>query len=101
MVNAWIEHVKNYAKENNISYGCAISQAKDSYVKKGKKTKEQEEEENIKAWAEKLKILKADYKKRGDDEDQINLLKMRFSRYGKGLKDYIKSVDEKFYNKVV
>ena len=101
MVNAWIEHVKKYAKENNISYGCAITEAKASYVKKTKKTKEQLDAEDIKAWGNKLKILKADYKRRGDDEDQINLLKMRFSKYGSGLKDYIKSIDNEFYNIMV
>jgi hypothetical protein len=31
--NPWITHVKNYAKENNISYACAISEAKNSYKK--------------------------------------------------------------------
>jgi hypothetical protein len=36
MPNAWVEHVKKYAKDNNISYGCAISKAKDTYVKKEK-----------------------------------------------------------------
>ncbi len=34
--NPWIEHVKKYAKDNNIAYGCAISMAKDTYVKKDK-----------------------------------------------------------------
>lgn len=34
MPNPWIEHVKKYAKDNNISYGCAITEAKGSYVKK-------------------------------------------------------------------
>jgi hypothetical protein len=24
MLNRWVEHVKNYAKPNNISYDCAI-----------------------------------------------------------------------------
>lgn len=37
-MNPWIEHVKKYAKDNNISYGCAISMAKDTYVKKVKPT---------------------------------------------------------------
>ena len=36
MTNAWIEHVKKYAKDNNIAYGCAITKAKDTYVKKDK-----------------------------------------------------------------
>ena len=25
MVNAWVEHIKAFAKKNNISYGCALS----------------------------------------------------------------------------
>jgi len=36
MANAWIQHVKEYARKNNISYGCAISEAKASYTKKAK-----------------------------------------------------------------
>lgn len=36
MTNPWIEHVKKYSREHNISYGCAISEAKASYVKKPK-----------------------------------------------------------------
>jgi hypothetical protein len=31
MPNAWIEFVKDYAKKNDITYGCAISEAKDAY----------------------------------------------------------------------
>ena len=34
MVNPWIEHVKKFAADNNISYGCAISLAAKTYVKK-------------------------------------------------------------------
>jgi len=33
MPNAWVEHVRKYAKDNNMSYGCAVSEAKASYVK--------------------------------------------------------------------
>tara|TARA_R110002126_G_scaffold102299_1_gene234345 strand:- start:223 stop:612 length:390 start_codon:yes stop_codon:yes gene_type:complete len=35
MVNAWILHVKKFAREHNKSYGCAISDplCKSSYVK--------------------------------------------------------------------
>ena len=36
MTNPWIEHVKKYAKDNNISYACAISKAKETYIKKDK-----------------------------------------------------------------
>ena len=31
MVNQWIQFVKEFAKENNISYGCAISEAGPAY----------------------------------------------------------------------
>jgi hypothetical protein len=32
MPNAWIEHVRKYARDNNISYGCAVSEARASYA---------------------------------------------------------------------
>ena len=35
MTNPWIEHVKSYAIEHNISYREALSQAKETYVKSG------------------------------------------------------------------
>jgi hypothetical protein len=31
--NPWIQHVKRYAKEHNVSYMCAISDAKKTYKK--------------------------------------------------------------------
>ena len=39
MPNAWVMFVKEYAKKNNISYGCAISKAGEEYraLKSGKK----------------------------------------------------------------
>ena len=50
MVNAWVEHVRNFAKKNGISYGCAVSNAdcKSSYHKQkarnAKKTRTPEQE---------------------------------------------------------
>jgi tRNA G10 N-methylase Trm11 len=48
--NAWVEHIKKYAKENNLSYGCALSMpdCKNSCYKKTKesKTKESKTEES-------------------------------------------------------
>ena len=41
--NAWVEHIKKYAKDNNVSYGCALSlpDCKNSCKKtKESKTKE-------------------------------------------------------------
>jgi len=31
MVNQWVQFVRQYARENNISYGCAISEAGQAY----------------------------------------------------------------------
>ena len=35
MTNPWVEHIKKYAKANNISYGCALStpECKNTYSK--------------------------------------------------------------------
>jgi hypothetical protein len=40
MVNAWVEHVKRFARDNNISYMCAISkeECKTSYRRKNQPT---------------------------------------------------------------
>jgi hypothetical protein len=40
MTNPWIEHIRKYAKENNISYSCAVSEAALTYTKKGDKKPE-------------------------------------------------------------
>ena len=58
MSNPWIEHVRKYAKDNNITYMCAITEASKTYKKtkatpkmttkpqpKVKKQKEEEEED--------------------------------------------------------
>ena len=46
MPNAWVEFVRQYAKENNLSYGCAISEAGPAYrsTKKGGNPKREKEE---------------------------------------------------------
>ena len=41
MVNQWVQFVRQYAKDNNISYGCAISEAGPAYrnMKRGGNTR--------------------------------------------------------------
>ena len=43
MPNEWVNFLKKYAQENNISYGCAISEAGPAYrkMKEEKKQKKQ------------------------------------------------------------
>ena len=40
MVNPWVEFVRQFSKDNNISYGCAISEAGPAYraMKQGAQT---------------------------------------------------------------
>ena len=50
MVNQWVQFVKEYSRENNISYGCAISEAGPAYrnMKQGGNSKrEKQEMENM------------------------------------------------------
>ena len=45
MVNPWVEHIKKYAKDNNLSYGCALStpECKNTYSKTSSKSKKKPE----------------------------------------------------------
>ena len=49
MGNPWVEFVRQYAKDNNISYGCAISEAGVAYraMKKGGNPKNEKEERGL------------------------------------------------------
>ena len=50
MVNQWVQFVRQYAKDNNISYGCAISESGPAYrnMKRGGDTgRERVEMENM------------------------------------------------------
>ena len=51
----WIDHVRLYAKNNNISYKAAMSEAKESYVKKSnvKKSDERTDLEEAKNYIKK------------------------------------------------
>ncbi len=35
MANTWVEHIKKWSKDNNMSYGCALSnpKCKEDYAK--------------------------------------------------------------------
>jgi len=58
MPNAWVLFVKEYAKKNNISYGCAISKAGEEYraLKSEKKIEPAKKIEMLKVEPEVKKI---------------------------------------------
>ena len=49
MSNPWVEHVRKYAKDNNITYMCAITEASKTYKKPQPKPppKVKKEEEDV------------------------------------------------------
>ena len=63
--NPWIEHVKRYARENNIPYGCAVSHASSTYnMKKPNKIKPNSKINNLtetKKLEQQLKKLKESF----------------------------------------
>jgi hypothetical protein len=87
--NPWVEHVKQYAKENNITCACAISEAKKTYVKVDKDAMKREQMEIMKKkWRRDIyynftSILKA-------DPDSLPSLRLKFKSRNKGYKEYMK-----------
>jgi hypothetical protein len=70
MSSPWIEHVRKVAKEEGISYMCAIPKASETYEKKGRAKKlieylTQKEQEDYKYYEKKLKTI--DSEKNPDD----------------------------------
>jgi len=65
-------HVKQFAKDNNISYSCAVSMAKSTYVKKV---------------APKKEVIKAKPQKKKKQEDAAKWAKQNADSYRKFLED--------------
>ena len=97
MTNPWIEHVRKYAKDNDITYMCAISKAKETYVKPDKKAEEQKKTDEMNETI--MKRLKKDYlkAKEADDETKIKFVKSNFNKKNKEFQQYVKSNNEKLY----
>jgi glutamyl/glutaminyl-tRNA synthetase len=96
MPNKWILHVQNYAKQNNLTYACALSQPniKDGYEKVIKKSRKQINEEKIKLFiSQNIEMLKNKIKNMKDDEKPI--IRMKVNSYNKTVRDGLK---EKYPN---
>ena len=66
-VNPWVEHVKRYAKENNLSYMCAVEKARESYQKPVKVGKRQMMKEK-----EQKRLI--EFREKGLDADYLDLV---------------------------
>lgn len=101
MSNPWIIYVKQYAKDNKMSFSCALSdpKLKDNYKPTVKKTSKEKKEEMT---AVNDKIIIKDIIKRiknSTEEDRPTVL-MKFNSLKQELKDEIKMNYPNIYNKL-
>ena len=68
MVNRWVEFVKNYAKEQNISYTCAMCEIKTKGLYKPLKKEAIKEEPKI--FSKIVKVKKQKQKKQKEEEEE-------------------------------
>ena len=68
MVNQWIMFLRQYSKDNNISYSCAITEAAPSYIKMKEEMKNKEEEPKI--FSKIVKVKKQKQKKQKEEEEE-------------------------------
>ena len=102
MTNKWIEHVKSFAKKNNLSYSCALSHPnlKDGYEKVIKKTKKQINEEKVKIMiAQNIELLKNTIKDM--DPDDKPRIRMKVNGYNKQVQDGLREKYPKYWNKLM
>ena len=102
MPNKWIEHVKKYAKDNNLSYGCTLTcpNLKNDYIPVVKLSKKEKEEKNkqliiissVNTMIHKIKTMNEDIDK--------PVLRMKYNSYSQSIRDIIKDKYPKYYNKL-
>jgi len=101
MPNKWIEHVKQFSKTHNLSYGCALSHPdlRTTYtpvIKKSHKEKREEREEII--FNQIRNNILSKIKHMNDDDKP--LIRMKFNGLNIKIKDDIKNNYPKHYDKL-
>lgn len=102
MTNKWIEHVKSFAKKNNLSYSCALSHPnlKDGYVKVIKKSKKEINDEKVKIMIDQnIELLKNTIKDM--DPDDKPRIRMKVNGYNKQVQDGLREKYPKYWNKLM
>ena len=72
MANQWIMFLRQYAKDNNISYSCAITEASPAYKKMKERNQKQETKGDIKTI--KIKQKKPKQKERENEEENPDII---------------------------
>ena len=88
MPNPWVEHVRAYAKKNNISYMCAIGKASATYQKKKRVKKE-------KVKKEKVKKVKKEKVKKISKKEKVKKIKKEISLFpNQQIDRWIEKIDD-------
>ena len=101
MPNKWIEHVKEFCKKNNLSFGCALSHPdlRTTYTPVVKKTHKQKREEKEELIFNQLKMNILSKIKHMNDDDKP-LIRMKFNVLNTKIKDDIKNNYPQYYDKL-
>ena len=99
--NKWIQHVKQFSKDNNIAYACAISdkRCKESYNKLPKISYKQKKE-NKKNQVINSIIYDLKEKIKYSDNSNKNLLKEKFNNLSEEAKNMFISKYKKYYDQL-
>ena len=101
MPNKWIEHVREFSKKHNISFGCALSHPdlKKEYVPVVKKSREETKQEKKLIIINQMSNNLINRIKSMTDDDKP-IIRMKFNSYSKEIQDNIKGKYPKYYNKL-
>ena len=102
MTNPWVQHVQQFAKENNKAYGCAISDpaCTASYTKVVKISKKQKRDERNKYYYDQFKYDMIDRIKNIKEDSEKPIIRMKFNMLNKNIKEDIKQNYRKYYDKL-
>ena len=101
MVNKWIEHIKTFAKQNNLSFACALNhpKLKETYTPIIKKSYKEKREEIMKI--NQINVITTFIKRiKTMEDDDKPLMKMKYNGFNQSIKDIIKKDYTKYYNKL-
>ena len=101
MSNKWIEHVKKFAKDNGVSYGCAMSnpRLKDGYTPSVKMTSREKKQKKIDDMNKTIVSSLLKRIKNMTSEDRPVVL-MKFNAASQSIRDNIKEQYPKYFNKL-
>ena len=101
MSNKWIEHVREFSKNHNLAFGCALSHPdlKKDYQPVIKKTHKEKREEKEKLVYDQIRNSLLSKIKHMDDDDKP-LIRMKFNGLNTKIKDDIKNNYHKYYDKL-